>query len=592
MKIIKEKLKKYLGISVIAALLSTSCVDYLDKAPEMSTTEKDVFGKFITFQGFVEDIYQNIPDITLSVDASNGWNFGDDVHGSNTDGINYYWERGYTNYWNHKHSPYAGRVIGYTIDNSNKRKGYWHNGWYGIRSANIGLENLNQFHGTQEERNVLEGQCLFFRGQFHFEILRAWGGVPYVDTVYSASDVLREPRLSYLQTANRITEDLTRAAELLPASWDESPVGQATLGSNAGRITKGAALGYIGMNLLYAASPLANGVETGDYDHYNTELCKQAAAAFYEVIKLADQGYYKLESWDRYCDVFYTLTGKMPNSNKEVIFSNPVYMMKKFQRHEGFINAVAGGAGSAVTANYVDYFGMANGLPIDAAGSGYDPTNPWVNRDPRFYYNICKDGDRVIKNVNNADTYAQFYNGGKHNDYKGIKITFTFNKFHDITCNNFDVGWNNWYYEVPHLRLAEVYLNYAEAANEAYGPTATVPGCNLTAVQAVNIVRKRANVPDVDSRYLNSKDSFREIVRQERAVELAFEGHRWNDLRRWHVAHLTKYREKYHLEFDKNHTYFKKVLDVTTVHDEKHYWLPFEVNQVSLYPEFKQNPGW
>ncbi len=431
---------------------------------------------------------------------------------------------------------------------------------------------------------------LFFRGQFHWEILRAWGGVPYIDTVYAATDLLVEPRLTYLETANRISADLEKAAGLLPASWDESAPGQATLGSNAGRITKGAAWGYLGMNLLYAASPLANGVETGNYE-YNTQLCSQAAEAFYEVIKLADQGYHTLETWEKYSDVFYSITGKMPNANKEVIFSNPVYMNKKYNRGEGYVNKVSGGAGSNVTANYVDYFGMANGLPIDAEGSGYDPANPWENRDPRFYYTITKDGDRIIQNTSNADTYAQFYVGGRHSTYKAIIVSFAFRKFHHITCNNYDVGWNNFYSESPHLRLAEIYLNYAEAVNEAYGPTGSIPG-GITAAEAVNIVRNRAGVPDVDARYLNDKADFREIVRQERAVELAFEGHRWNDLRRWHIAHLLKYREKYHLEFDKNHTYFKKVLDVTTVHDEKHYWLPFEVNQVNMYPEFKQNPGW
>jgi hypothetical protein len=141
------------------------------------------------------------------------------------------------------------------------------------------------------------------------------------------------------------------------------------------------------------------------------------------------------------------------------------------------------------------------------------------------------------------------------------------------------------------LRLAEVYLNYAEAVNEAFGPTGSIPG-GITAAAAVNFVRARAGVPNVDQRYLNSKEEFREIVRQERAVELAFEGHRWNDIRRWHVAHLPRYKEKYYLEFDKGHTYFKKYLYATSIFEEKHYWLPFEVNQVTLYPGFQQNPGW
>lgn len=583
------------GVGSFMILLCISCVDYLDKAPEVNISDDDVFSKFNSYQGFVEGIYQNIVDITIAKDATAGWNFGDDVRNSNGDGICYYWEKGATTAWLHKSSPYTGYVGGdYKIDNTNKRKGYWHNGWYGIRSCNLGLDNLDRLVGTQEERDILEGQCRFLRAYFHFEILRAWGGIPYIDTVYASTDILREPRLSYLETANRITEDLKKAAQLLPASWDETAVGQATLGSNAGRVTKGAAYGYLGMNLLYAASPLANGVETGNYDSYNPELCKQAAEAFYEVIKLANQGYHGLENWEKYADIFYSLRGTfMPIANKEVIFSNPIYTQKRYNLGESIHPNVGGPSNFAsVTANYVENFGMANGLPIDAAGSGFDPANPWVNRDPRFYYNITKDGDRLIMNTNNADTYAQFYVGGRHTNVKSLIVSFAYQKFHHVTCNKYDNGWSNyWYKECPHLRLAEVYLNYAEAVNEAYGPTGSVPG-GITAAAALNIVRTRAGVPDVDARYLGDKADFREIVRQERAVELAFEGHRWNDLRRWHIAHLLKYREKYHLEFDKQHTYFKKVLDITTVHDEKHYWLPFEVAQVNMYPEFEQNPGW
>ncbi|MGV8094972.1 MAG: RagB/SusD family nutrient uptake outer membrane protein [Mangrovibacterium sp.] len=444
-----KNIVKLLGICSLTIILYTSCVDYLDKSPEVNITDEDVFSKFNSYQGFVEGIYQNIVDITLGKDGSVGWNFGDDVRNANTDGICYYWEKGMTTAWLHKSSPYTGYVGGdYKIDNENKRKGYWHNGWYGIRSCNLGLDNLDKLVGTREERDILEGQCLFLRAYFHFEILRAWGGVPYIDTVYASTDILQEPRLSYLQTANRISEDLKKAAELLPTSWDETTVGQATLGSNAGRVTKGAAYGYLGMNLLYAASPLMNGVETGDYNSYNTELCKQAAEAFYEVIKLANQGYHGLESWDKYRDIFYTLTGSpLPISNKEVIFSNPIYKAKRYEMGES-IHSNIGGTGNlaSVTANYVDNFGMANGLPIDAEGSGYDPADPWVNRDPRFYYSITKDGDRMIMNTNNADTYAQFYVGGRHSKVKNIIVSFAYQKFHHVTCNKYDNGWSNYWY--------------------------------------------------------------------------------------------------------------------------------------------------
>jgi hypothetical protein len=578
MKTIRKNLYKYLGVA-ITVFLFASCVDYLDKAPEITLTENDVFTKFTSYQGFVEDIYQNVVDQTIGTDAEMNWNFGDDVVCTYSDMIEPHFARGDYWKWTHwKQSPFQGFYGG---NNDTKRKGYYQNGWYGIRSSNLALKNLDRLVGTQEEKDIIQGQCLFFRGYFHWEILRSWGGLPYIDTVYDPTAVLNKPRLSYLETANRINDDLTKAAALLPARWDDTEVGKATLGSNAGRITKGAAFGYMGMNWLYAASPLANGTETGNFI-YNVDLCKKAAAAFNEVIKLADQGYYKLETWANYRNVFYTLTGVMPNSNPEVVFSNPIYMYKRWNYGEQTLPAMGGwGTYAAVTANYVDLFGMANGLPIDATGSGYDPAHPWDNRDPRFYYNILKDGDLLVQNVNNADKYAQFFvPNGRHRQARDGFISFGHHKFFHVTCNQFDNGWGSgFYYEVPHLRLAEVYLNFAEAANEAYGPTGAVPGSNLTAVQAVNIVRARAGVPAVDARFTGSTDAFRDIVRQERAVELAFEGHRWHDLRRWHIAHLTQYKEKYNLEFDQAHTYFKKVLVKTAVFDMKHYWLPFPVNQ-------------
>ena len=108
----------------------------------------------------------------------------------------------------------------------------------------------------------------------------------------------------------------------------------------------------------------------------------------------------------------------------------------------------------------------------------------------------------------------------------------------------------------------------------------------------MNRVRTRAGVPDVDSRFLGDKTIFREIIRQERAVELAFENHRWYDLRRWYIAHEREYKELYALEFDQGHTYFNKVLYQTKTFEMKHYWLPFETSQVSIYPGFYQNPGW
>ena len=595
MKIYKPFLK-FISALIVGLFVTTSCEDYLDQSPEAAITEEDVFSKFITFQGYVEDIYQCVVDETLGGDAQTNWNFSDDVLEDRSDMlVNFFDQGNYSAGWQHwKASQFYGDI---SLPNDNTtgnlgKKGYWQSGWYGIRKANTVLQNLHKLtSATQAQRDVIAGQAYFFRAYLHFEIMRSWGGVAYVDTVFSPTDEIRLPRLSYRETAMRAAEDLRKAAELLPADWDESEAGQATGGQNRGRVTKGAAYGYLGKNLLYAASPLMNGVSTGNYT-YDEALCAEAAEAFAEVIKLADQGVHKLELWADYYKNFYTLKGEMPNGD-EIIFNNPIYLYKRWNYGESTLQKLGGwGTYASPTENYVENFGMANGLPIAAPGSGYDPAHPWDNRDARFYYNIVKHGDRLVQNFVNADTYAEFQIGGRHRDNNGSISGYGHKKFTPPTANSFDNGWGNGYfYEVPQMRLADVYLMYAEAVNEAFGPGGSVAG-GPTAIEAVNKIRERATVPDVDAQFTSSKEVFRETIRQERAVELAFESHRWFDLRRWYVAHLPQYREKYELQFDKNLTYFTKKLVTTITFEEKHYWLPFAVGQVTLYPQFQQNPGW
>jgi starch-binding outer membrane protein, SusD/RagB family len=597
MKNAYNKIIKYLVILIFGIILTTSCEDYLAKAPEINISDKDIFTKFVSFQGYLENAYQCIVDITQGNGAPMNYNFSDDVllnptsqFTSSRFDIGDYW------FWQNTSSSTFTGSTGAPTNSSDK--GYWQSGWYGIRLVNTALANLPKLvAGTQEERNLIEGQALFFRGYLHFEILRSWGGIPYMDVVLNPSDKMNFPRLTYSQTADRITADLKKAVELLPLSWEDVAAGQVSEGMNTGRITKGAVYGVLGKNLLYAASPLMNALETGDFT-YNTELCKEAAKAFNEVFNLENQGYYSLEPWAGYKNIFYTLeSGRVPGG-KEIVFSNPIYRRKTSggSGTENVLTQFGGWLYASPTENYIENYGMSNGLPIDAAGSGYNPDDPWTGRDPRFYYSILKDGDRQILNESDSypDTFFRTYIGGRHRSNENSITGYGINKYRDITCNNRDGGWVNYTYEVPHMRLADIYLMYAEAVNEAYGPTmvpSDIPG-GLTAVQALNKVRNRATVPDVDSRFLSGKEAFREVIRQERAVELAFEGHRWFDLRRWYVAHLMKYREKYVLEFDQAHSFFRKNLWSTIVFDDKHYWLPFPVTQVTLYPEFYQNPGW
>ena len=385
--------------------------------------------------------------------------------------------------------------------------------------------------------------------------------------------------------------DLEKASDLLPLDWDQTVTGQPTLGVNRGRATKGMALAVLTECLMFCGSPLWNGVETGSYT-YNTEYCKRAANTAWKVIEL---GIYDLVPWERYARNFWIkgVNNTMPWT-EEHIFNAPWrgtcrYFTSTFTT--GHLGTDAWY--SAPTQNYVELFEMANGLPIEDPESGHDLMDPWTGRDLRFRYNILCDRDTQVLNITDDRMFFQTYIGGRERTAITSLTGFGYRKYWDPTINRINNGWRQYSFYVPKIRFAEIYLFYAEAANEAYnGPNGKDPDANITALEAINIVRARAYMPEVNPKFLVSKEEFRKRIWNERAVELAYENKRWYDLRRWHVHHLPKHKELYELQFDKEWTYFNRVLNRTIAFADQHYWLPFPVNQITLYPEWKQNPGW
>ena len=606
-------IKITLAVSILLTFFGlTSCKKYLDRPLAANISEQDVFTNFRSFQGFTEELYHALPDMTKSTWNAE-WNMGDDILSTTNaqyrlsaefDNGNYRaWQTGgggWDNSWLDDNG--SGST---NLGNDPFRKGLWPLSWYGIRKANVGLANLDKLTtATQEEKNVLRGQLLFFRGFFHFQLMSFWGGLPYIDTVLSSSVKLELPRLSYRETALRAAKDLEDAAALLPANWDNSPVGELTKGLNQQRVTSSAALGFKGKNLLYAASPMQNQIATGN-NAYDQELCKQAADAFARVLKMSESGesQYKLLPWDKWNENVYTISnnGKHPGF-PEVVFGPPSFSPgnSRWSLVNMFIPPPLGGeAGiSSPAANYVNYFGMANGLPLEAAGSGYDIADPWTGRDPRFYKSITYDGVRMIRGTANAAyRFANLFNGGNLRlDNTASRSGYLVRKFVTDGCNNTDNEWNNININVSYLRLADVYLMYAESVLQGYGTPQSSHTGYITAIAALNKVRQRATVPDVDARFTGSKDAFMGELMRERAVELAFEGLRWHDLRRWNVADQMKYKEKTVIDFDRGGNgkpiNLRERVVVTRVFEKKHQWLPLPTNQVNLYPEFGQNEGW
>lgn len=635
-------------LTVGAAMLSVaglcSCEDYLDKEPASDISAETPFKNFTNLQGYVEEIYNCIPDKAKCYWTSS-WNLGEDeittpqaeaerVMSTQVDIGNFFAWQTNSQFW------FASNNSNPTSQSSFDHRLYGH-AWYCIAKCNKALESIDQhFVGTAEEKNMLLGQIYFFRAWWHFEMMQFLGGLPYITESISSSAAPRFQRLSYLECADLAAADFKKAAELLPIDWDQTTVGKKTFGKNELRINKVTALAYLGKNYLWAASPLMqHGAQTGGTKtySYSQEYAQLAADAFGELIALVEAGktQYKFASFDyknvydhekadgvdfSYSELFFT-TGRswLQPGGYEAILRGPSqawsFTRWNYSRTFGPYELCERDPHFHLpTANYVANYGMANGLPIDDPESGFDPRHPFKDRDPRFYHDIVFDGVKYI----NGDPkelakfkYAGLATGGVGRDISnGSRTGYWMQKLVPHTANKIDqadeYGPNPHAY-IPYMRLADVYLMYAEATAVLNGPSGKSSKCALTSIDALNRLRDRCGAGHVSTKFTGN--AYMDEVRRERAVELAFEGFRFNDLQRWLLLTEPKYTKKTSQEFIRvsgvDETYFaendpaeaevaefREETILTRNFDAKHYWFPLLRDDTYIYADFEQNPGW
>ena len=623
-----------------------SCEAYLDKEPESTISEETAFVNFRNFQGFVEEIYNCIPD-KEKCNWCPSWNWGDDevfntlANDRMTNQVDLgnfrAWMR--TGNWLYKNGSNSTSTDKFAHS-------LWPHSWYCIRKANVGLKALEDgklVNATEEERNMIAGQLYFFRAWWHFELINWFGGLPYIDKAFEANDPLNLPRLTYQECAEKAAADFRMAANLLPINWDDTAAGKPTFNKNELRINKVMALAYLGKCYLWASSPLMeHGAQTGALAsgktyQYDTELAQKAADALGELLDLVESGktQYALAEFN-YSDIYnHTKAAGAATS-----YSDNFYTRKQNWRQPGTVEAIFRGPspdfngsnwnttkvfGPKVdgvvehdkvihqpTANVVEMYGMANGLPLDHPKSGYDPRFPFKDRDPRFYHDIVFDG---FKYINGEPAtwghlqYCELYTGGNVRGVDlGSRTGYFIQKLVPHTCNSVDLEYN-WgsalHVYLPYMRLADVYLMYAEATAVIGGRTGKSTKCNLTSEDAINKLRDRVGAGHVDAGFTGN--AYMDEIRRERAVELMFEGHRFNDLQRWLLLTEAPYTQKYSHEFTRVHDAdwykkndpkdaevvgFKRELILERNFDTKHYWFPLPDSEVYLYEDFPQNPGW
>lgn len=406
----------------------------------------------------------------------------------------------------------------------------WNLRWMALRRANIIIERVDATDFTATEKRGYKGEALFIRALNHFEIFKRYGGMPIVDKRFGISDDWNVPRASVEDYVNFIVKDCDDAAACLDGiTYNEN---------QRGRINKAACLALKAKVLLFAASPLFNSASPylptdhpelvcyGNYDKNRWKLAADAAQA--ALNEAAAEGFGILDNDDPNND--YRKVWE-EYDNKEVILA------EKFtakQGNWGFpwcvlipagLNMTAwADNGVCVTHNFARMYDKKDGTPMEynAPGVvGHDIMAKYAQLEPRFHQTVAYQGSPW--NNSFPDMQLDVDASGESPQPKANVTGLLMHKIIPRALDN--VGSN--YQQTPNgilFRVAELYLNLAEALNEYEGPTANV-------YDALHPVRDRAGMPDFPAGL--SQDEMRERIKKERALELAFEDHRLWDIRRW-----------------------------------------------------------
>ena len=525
--------------------------------------------------------------------------------------------------------------------------------WEGIRHCNILIENIhNVVDMTEEEMNSWAAEAKFLKAYYHFLLFTYYGPIPIVDEnlPISASDnEVRVKRSTVDQSVDYIVQTIDDAILDLPVRELSS--------NDLGRIDQVIAKSTKSRVLLYAASPLFNGNsemysgfinEDGEhyfnqtYDQTKWDLAKNASLDAINAALENGVGLYEFSSTppnyeDEYeeseflrtlYDLKYTIVDKW---NSELIWgnSNPVrdndwWQMQAacMMKNPSASSVEAAWQWIAPTLRIAELFYTENGLPIDQDLT-YDFQNRFntatvgasqnyqaqygtttaklnLNREPRFYSSLGFDrgynrtwGNLWQLRMKKGEIHGRIANS---DDY--LITGYALKKL--VHPDSEGDGYNKIVtYAWPMIRLSELYLNYAEAINESAGP-------NQEAYDALNAVRERAGISNVEDAWGNAsisatlnkhttQDGFREIIRQERLIELSFEGNRYNDIRRWKQAE--QYFNSPVFGWSVDETSVGGYYNITQVgtrsfNSPRDYFHPISINEITINPNLTQNLGW
>ncbi|MFD2570473.1 RagB/SusD family nutrient uptake outer membrane protein [Spirosoma soli] len=567
-------MKSILSILSIAVVVGLSGCENLDRELNTDLTPQQVTRSYDFTLNRVNSLYTDIPGGYLQIDGAMTASATDEAeHTLETSNV----QKFNNGSWNSIDTP----------------ENLWANFYRGIRKANQFLVssdsvNLDQYKldpapsAQTVYRNRLADiqrwkyEARFLRAYFYFELVKRYGGVPIISNIYSVDDNFGDvTRNTLAECIQYVTAECDSAAKNLPVTYSNTDLGRAT---------RGAALALKSRVLLYAASDLFN-TPTWAGGYAKPELIslttadrqarwKAAADAAKAVIDLAGTGY---ALHNNYRNLFITNSFTTP----EVILSRRRAASNEFERANYPIGYDLGNSGTTPSQNLVDAYEMRNGTNFDWNNPAH-AANPYANRDPRLGLNI------ILNNTTFKGRPVESWIGGR--DGKGIvnatKTGYYLKKYVNenlnLLLNNTSVySWNLF-------RLAEIYLNYAEALNEASPGHADIK-------TYVDRVRARAGVAMPPLPAGLSQAEMRERIRNERRVELAFEDHRGWDVRRWMQGPQYLGAPLMGVDITRNADGTFKYTPVVVenrVFEPKMYLYPIPQGEINVSKGIVQNPGW
>ena len=545
---------KFLTIVLVAILVGACNKDILDIKPTNFVSDVAVFEDLTLTTQFLNNIYGSMLSGFDRRDAGlgNDWSMGMGMLAMATD---------------EAEGPTATTLNNLNNGDLNSNFTYgtemWFFNYLVIRKCNTLLSRIDAVPGDAALKNRLRAEAQFLRAFCYADLIKAFGGVPLITKEQNVTDDLLVPRKTYKECLDQILKDCDEAATVLPISYPADQLGRAT---------KGAALSLKGRMLLYYASPINN---------VSNEMVRWQMAA------TASKAVIDLNAYSLYPNYYRLFLDKAGNS--EVIYSSKYQRPNRTQQTPWKLAMsiqapdVVGGAwgGFSPTQNLVDAYETKSGKSISDPSSDYNSQDPYTNRDSRLDQSILHNGS-AWKGV----TVQTFDGGNAQNASNGdrTKTGYGLKKLLDdkyVTADQvYQGGDNDWIY----IRYAEVLLNYAEAQNEASGPDASV-------YSAINLVRQRAGQPALASL---SQSEMRDRIRNERRIELAFEEHRFWDVRRWKLGSTYFNVPANKVKVTKTGSTFNYTIQQLEPrsYKESYNLLPIPQTEIDRNPNLKQNPGY